>query len=109
MDDRPKKEESEGILLEASMEMDEEDEDPEQVLQQQEEAVVGTTVGDEDVVAGPNIGENEFQDMGANENESSDEEDVSYLIFLHVPRIIIKFAGWSYHTRWPNYELENPI
>lgn len=58
--------------------LDAEKAEHEQIVEQQEEAVVGTTVGDEGTVAGPNISNEEDFDETTkeNENDTSDEEDV---------------------------------
>ncbi len=45
---------------------------------EQEEAIVGSTVGDEGVVSGPNI-DGEFSDVVKNGEDTSDEEDVRIL------------------------------
>ncbi len=45
---------------------------------EQEEAIVGSTVGDEGVVSGPNI-DGGFSDVVKNGEDTSDEEDVRIL------------------------------
>ncbi len=49
-----------------------------EIMLEQEEAIIGSTVGDEGVVSGPNI-DGEFNDVVKAGEDTSDEEDVRIL------------------------------